>query len=316
MSDRKDNIIDTLEHSNTEEKRAIHQVSEVFKEAGIICGNDKYGKMQENRSDIGNDSHSVHHGTPISHNTYESYKSACVPVAIYVRQEFNVKDLYEIQPSHIASYLQYAIDSEVKYATFDKNCSAISKLCDCIATHNSSKDTDFYKTIESYREFAKVELPQSDYMTRAYDNPQAIIEALPSEKMQVVAELQYTCGLRISDACYISKENWTGSDLTCHSKNGQYITVHPGAELAARISAIVESEGKLSVSRSSYDYQLERACSAVGENFSGSHGFRHNFAQERMEYYTSNGMSYNKALQCVSEEMGHHRSDITKVYLR
>ncbi|WP_210448031.1 site-specific integrase [Vibrio crassostreae] len=48
---------------------------------------------------------------------------------------------------------------------------------------------------------------------------------------------------------------------------------------------------------------------------SGAHGLRHSYAQERMsELQTS--MPYEKALEVVSQEMGHFRADITEVYLR
>ncbi|EPS7269541.1 site-specific integrase [Vibrio cholerae] len=47
----------------------------------------------------------------------------------------------------------------------------------------------------------------------------------------------------------------------------------------------------------------------------GAHGLRHSYAQERMnELQTS--MPYEKALEVVSQEMGHFRSNITEVYLR
>ncbi|MDD1829923.1 site-specific integrase [Photobacterium sp. ZSDE20] len=47
----------------------------------------------------------------------------------------------------------------------------------------------------------------------------------------------------------------------------------------------------------------------------GAHGLRHSYAQERMSELQRN-MPYEKALEVVSQEMGHFRPDITKVYLR
>jgi len=47
----------------------------------------------------------------------------------------------------------------------------------------------------------------------------------------------------------------------------------------------------------------------------GAHGLRHSYAQERMNELKKS-MPYEKALEVVSQEMGHFRPDITEVYLR
>ena len=47
----------------------------------------------------------------------------------------------------------------------------------------------------------------------------------------------------------------------------------------------------------------------------GAHGLRHSYAQERMSELQKS-MLYEKALEVVSQEMGHFRPDITEVYLR
>jgi len=48
----------------------------------------------------------------------------------------------------------------------------------------------------------------------------------------------------------------------------------------------------------------------------GAHGVRHSYAQERMGELQRAGLSYRDALETVSQEMGHFRSEITEVYLR
>ena len=48
----------------------------------------------------------------------------------------------------------------------------------------------------------------------------------------------------------------------------------------------------------------------------GVHGTRHSYAQERMHELQSNGLTRNKALLVVSQELGHFRPSITEVYLR
>lgn len=48
----------------------------------------------------------------------------------------------------------------------------------------------------------------------------------------------------------------------------------------------------------------------------GVHGIRHTYAQERLSELRSSGVNYDKALETVSQEMGHFRTEITLVYLR
>jgi integrase len=48
----------------------------------------------------------------------------------------------------------------------------------------------------------------------------------------------------------------------------------------------------------------------------GAHGLRHAYAQERVEELQRSGRSFEQALETVSQELGHFRSDITLTYLR
>lgn len=317
MSERAGNILDSIEHSKTQEHRAESWVTNVFRESSICpdkAEKSKFDAMQENRANGAKQSHEVHQNTPISWNTYHTYKSECKPLAVFAQTEFGVKDAYNITPQIVSDYLIKVVDCEVKSSTFEKICSAIEKFCTCINEHNGGDGQDFHKVIDDYKAVAIEALPHPDYETRAFADPQAVIDCLP-DKMQIAAELQYTCGLRISDACHFSPDMIKGGDLTVNSKNGQEHTVKPSAELMGRIQEVIKSEGQFSVNRDSYAYQIGKACEATGQNGS-SHSFRHCFAQERMSYWTGQGLSYQKALQCVSEEMGHHRPEITEMYLR
>ena len=75
------------------------------------------------------------------------------------------------------------------------------------------------------------------------------------------------------------------------------------------------SNGIYSVNRDKYEYQLKKACKETGQAWNGSHGLRHNYAQNRMNEL-SGRMSYGEAMLQTSKEMGHHRMEITQKYLR
>ena len=48
----------------------------------------------------------------------------------------------------------------------------------------------------------------------------------------------------------------------------------------------------------------------------GAHGLRHSYAQDRVEELHGDGHEHASALEMVSQELGHFRPDITRVYLR
>ena len=77
--------------------------------------------------------------------------------------------------------------------------------------------------------------------------------------------------------------------------------------------------GKVSAFRfnqDGYREALKSAANATGQDYTGSHGLRHNFAQNHYAKILGEGRSQNAALKETSRALGHHRSEITKVYLR
>ena len=48
----------------------------------------------------------------------------------------------------------------------------------------------------------------------------------------------------------------------------------------------------------------------------GAHGLRHSYAQDRLDELQGSGHGHDDALETVSQELGHFRPDITRVYLR
>jgi len=48
----------------------------------------------------------------------------------------------------------------------------------------------------------------------------------------------------------------------------------------------------------------------------GAHGVRHSYAQQRMVELRIKGLPYKESLAIVSQELGHFRPEITKIYLR
>ena len=139
-----------------------------------------------------------------------------------------------------------------------------------------------------------------------------------TKRLQLCASMQLDHGLRIADATKIDTKNLTADGILTvpNSKNGQTLTVHLSPTEAQKIKDLADDNGKISVKQSVYRTELEKACISTGQTFSGTHGLRHNYAQGRMSDLVDQGKDYHAALQIVSDEMGHHRPDITATYLR
>jgi hypothetical protein len=58
--------------------------------------------------------------------------------------------------------------------------------------------------------------------------------------------------------------------------------------------------------------ELKRAAKVTNQEYHGIHGY----AAEKYGEYIRSGMNNDQALLAVAEDLGHHRSDITLVYLK
>jgi len=72
---------------------------------------------------------------------------------------------------------------------------------------------------------------------------------------------------------------------------------------------------RFKINYQAYADDIRQTCLSLGIKPHGSHGFRWTFAQNRVRTYQDHEYSYEQALQGVSWEMKHFRSDITEHYL-
>ena len=122
------------------------------------------------------------------------------------------------------------------------------------------------------------------------------------------AQLAYEVGLRADDA--IHSDKWTlNSDNTIHvvgSKNGiNYTTSVLSNETAQRVRDAIENGYKGNYGE--FREALKEAVEHCNENWTGIHGLRYSFAQERL---ADGGLKSQ-----ISLEMGHSRIEILDVYV-
>lgn len=298
--------------SNTQSRRIEHLVSTALSEIHAF-GTSRSDAKKELYEEGFKTSHEVN--SRIGITSYESYKKDKSVAMIFTKfcfEEYKIKQLSQIKPEMVVHFIDNAIERDCSKNTcngytsgINKFAQALDKLCPTAIPRTET----WYAATQSCKEMINNEAPVLDNGTRAYNNPDAIINAISEPNLRICAEMQLHYGLRLADATKLS--DIKGNILTVHnSKNGQDIKVTLTDADAQRLQCGVN------VKQSTYRTALQNACAETGQEWNGTHGLRHNFAQNRMSELTEGGMSRSSALATVSEEMGHHRPAITEIYLR
>jgi hypothetical protein len=173
---------------------------------------------------------------------------------------------------------------------------------------------------------------------RAYPDPVLLIEAISNGTYQLQASLQYEGGLRAEgtgapsnrrlknpltlDGLHgISPDPVTGLSVGIVSsveKGGKATEHFISVETYTRLLEYILKYGKLESNYNCYVEAINAAARHTGQYGPGrgSHGLKHNFAQERYLECIHHGLTHEQALQQTSLETSHFRLRETLTYTR
>lgn len=173
---------------------------------------------------------------------------------------------------------------------------------------------------------------------RAYPDPVRLIEAIHDRTFQLQASLQYEGGLRaegvgapsnrrVKNPLTVEGLHGIGTDPVSGAPVGIVAAVEKGGketehfvsvETYGRLERYIQTNGKLESDYFCYVDAINRAAQETGQyaRGRGSHGLKHNFAQERYLECISRGLSHEQALQQTSLETSHFRLRETLTYTR
>lgn len=265
--------------------------------------------------------------------TVRNYEERLAIVAKYVNAEFQcgLRDLT------INQALQYLTDraTEVGQKTLDMERQSIQSMMQNVT--DKLKPTEKLDVIKSEQ--------QQILTSRSYTKEQTkMIYQAQNERNALATEISHAAGLRAHELNTLLpieerkpdprpelKEKFsgrTGDHYTVKGKGGLIREVQIPKYLAARLEERrFKSPQKITDRGINYTQHYDissgkkwsnsfNAASNRKLNWSaGGHGLRHSYAQERMNELQK-FITYEKALEVVSQEMGHFRPEITKVYLR
>ncbi|SFB16637.1 tyrosine-type recombinase/integrase [Selenomonas ruminantium] len=296
-------------------EKAVSKLSDSVNEVGIS----RYEAKQELYAKGITDSHSVNQNIGLtSYASVTKFDTNAKTFISYCFDNYGLKNLNQIKPQMCGAFLSEAVDRGYAKNTCQSFASSLEKLAvamdKVVPQQGHCRAEEWHSVIKESRVTINADALEKDTEVRAYENPAEIISHL-SPEMAVVATMQVNHGLRIADATKLT--DIQGNTLTVHnSKNGQDLKIQLSDKEVAQIKAATNGSMELSVKQTAYTNALQTACKAAGEAWNGSHGLRHNFAQNRMAELVGGGMDYHKALCVVSHEMGHHRPEVVKIYLR
>ena len=269
---------------------------------------------------------SAHFGKIASYRTMETYReSVWNPFGEFVKAEHGVKDFEKITAAHVVAYMEKKAKEGVAKQTLEKICSGLGALEKALNSYGKTGH-DFSARLDVLHHAKELGQLRDGYHDRAYNDPHRVISNLREEDHRIGARIQTEGGARLEGVSLIkpdqlkglSTDRFTGKTvgvIYTEEKGGKGGTVNMSPETYADLKHYIEEHGRFSLDEREYQRDVEQAARAAGEEPEGTHGFRWNFAQERVEELQAHKLTHEEARQEVSWEMKHERGSITDHYL-
>jgi len=231
----------------------------------------------------------------------------------YVKENYDGKVANNINSDSAKSFLEHKAE-QVSSGTLNTYISTMNKISDNL--NKDSIGTLSREDIQSIKSDIKENYSLAkNHENRAYNDPISIRNEMSHTPFSISSDLQHEAGLRANDS--IDSSKWTINDdnsLTIHGSKGgiTYQTAILSDSLINRVSEAKEMNYKANYTE--YKDTLKEAVQSTGQNWSGTHGLRYNFAQEQVSQLQEQGYTKAQSDGLTSLYMGHSRLDITKHY--
>jgi len=250
-----------------------------------------------------------------SFSTMTKYRAITTQFLQWCRDEHGVKDAARVTPDYVQEWLQVKIADGVRYKTFATYAAALGKMntgLNAIYKRSDNWSVVINETRKQAREYL-----QRDTKSRSFLNPGILCDSLQGV-YRIAAQVQYHGGARVKEITHLTDKHLLGNNtiLLTNTKGGRRRVMTLPPELYEQVAGIIRQDGAFRFQYRTYLRHLKAAALATGQPYMGSHGLRWNFAQRAVLDVQENGLSYDEALEVVSERMGHSRKEITEHYLR
>ncbi|MFI3271690.1 MAG: hypothetical protein R3Y11_06270 [Pseudomonadota bacterium] len=303
------------------------QVTEVFKKSSIFKpGESKHADKQNARDTLkkegktGTSQGISEHTSLHAYSTAYDYKETWHEFAEYAFKHLNIKDIEKIDSEHVQAFLRARIEDCICYSTWKKEAAHLGKLANALILYNK-RDYNFRQAINDIRAEAHEALDTIE-RDRGFVVPENVIRELRKPDMKLAARVQLEGGARCHEATLIretqlsgiSEEHHAGRVHLTNTKGGMPRTISIRPETYEALVERLQS-GEIRIKNTAYRSAVALAAKRAGEIVTGTHDFRYNFAHNRFRQLTKAGYTAEQAHYLISQEMGHHRPDITLHYL-
>jgi len=274
---------------------------------------------------------SNHYKKVASYGTMTTYRNIWNQIFKYIRNTFAIKDPILTTNEHISSYMLYNIQKNSTKQYLEKISSAIGKLEIALFYYTKlyfQKPIiyDFSSRLYILESAKNDNLLIDNYHNRANKDPKKLISNLKTKEHRLAATIQLQGGARVYGVSLIKLEQLKGIrlDKITNTNRGIIQTKEKGGKIGdISISIEVYDELKehilknnlFKISRDKYLKDISNTSSKLGIANNGSHGFRWNFAQNRLQEYANADYTYHQSLLKISSEMKHNRAKITEHYI-
>ena len=277
------------------------------------------------------DQNNEHYKKVSSYQTMESYRNVWNNFGNYLKEHWLLKNFELIQGYHVEAYMEYKLEYYPSVNYFKKISAAIGKLEIALQyftkkIYGQSKEYDFSIRQDIVNGARDLEQVANNYHNRTYKNPKKVIFYLQNEKHKLAASIQLQGGTRIEGVALIKKEqlcDYMVDEITniekgvvfTKEKGGKEGNILISIKIYKQLQKYIQEYKSFKIKRQQYYEDIKQACILANENPEASHGFRWNFAKNRMFEYSQANYSYQESLLGVSAEMKHNRASITEHYL-
>jgi len=274
-------------------QHAIHnQVRDVIR---AINGIGTSKKESRQSSDV----RSIESGHLVSPKLH-SYKSMTnlrrelTDLATHAKVKHGVGKFSKIDAEVVRSWIA---NKDIGYRTASNYLSNINKIADHLSISRQE--------VAEIRQELSSQLPRPPKDRRSYKHLNRLQVA---ERSMAAMRLQRDYGLRAGAATHINLDKQLdGNVLSYREKGGKWSKKVLDKDLVSQLHKNAQN-GLYAINYKTYTRDLRQGLERLGEEWHGTHGLRHSYAQRRLEEGASLGE--------VSLEMGHVREEITLTYLR
>ena len=254
--------------------------------------------------------------------TRERYQETGRRIAKFLGERFQMKNLRNLQDKHLEAYVRYMQENKRSPAHIKTELSGIRWIADQIGLKRPLEDA---RTFNTRMDIGRRSFRGHDRTWKAEDL--RIIERAP-ERIQSVLILARDMGLRIHEAHRIDvahARNALRTNLLEVKGKGGLIRNVPlrgdAREVLESAIKTVKPGEKLFVPTGMKTHEAIREVQdfirdnrPLGSTVT-AHGLRHGYARDRYLEFRKAGMGEREVKERVSELLGHHRGEVTDIYL-